>query len=178
MSRPPSMQSSSQNGSNLSSSKVNAGAPSSGLGNSSSRTTSGLSASSHLPGHLSPYRDSASRLSNTIGASTNLAVGSPRSSALARDAASSLQYPTSASRPTSPSPEQEQKLQNIEQGEQIDPSMSESKMDDLGKTDDNGGVATRTRRKAKQELQQEDADMKFGIDIDSEDAMNAVKGGE
>lgn len=61
---------------------------------------------SSLPGHLSPYRDSAARFSSSHG-NANVAVGSPRASALARDAAASLHYPTSASRPTSPSPDQQ-----------------------------------------------------------------------
>ncbi|MCO5565675.1 hypothetical protein L7F22_019349 [Adiantum nelumboides] len=59
----------------------------------------------HSQGHLSPYRDSAARFSSSQGGNASLAVGSPRASALARDAAASLQYPTSASRPTSPSPD-------------------------------------------------------------------------
>ncbi|EPQ26875.1 uncharacterized protein PFL1_05510 [Pseudozyma flocculosa PF-1] len=51
----------------------------------------------HLPGALSPYRDSVARFSQ---------LGSPRISSLSRDATSALHnaYPTSASRPTSPSP--------------------------------------------------------------------------
>lgn len=52
----------------------------------------------HLPGTLSPYRDSSTRFSH---------LGSPRISALSRDATSSLHhnhYPTSSSRPTSPAP--------------------------------------------------------------------------
>ncbi|KAN0065267.1 hypothetical protein ACQY0O_001764 [Thecaphora frezii] len=53
--------------------------------------------SHHLPGTLSPYRDSAARFAQ---------LGSPRISSLSRDTTSALHnsYPTSASRPTSPSP--------------------------------------------------------------------------
>jgi hypothetical protein len=166
----------SQNGSNLSP-KLSAGAVSSGPGNSplgSPRANKGLNAPSlHLPpGHLSPYRDPATRFSNTHGASSNLAVGSSRSSALARDAASSLSYPTSASRPTSPSPEQQ-----LQEQEQKEEQQNDTSMTDDSKTSYQG-VATRTRRKAKQEAQQEVADVKLDTKSDSEDALNAAKGGK
>ncbi|CAO1620186.1 unnamed protein product [Sympodiomycopsis kandeliae] len=60
-----------------------------------------------IPGHMSPYRDSNTRFS--IGGIPGL--GSPRSSALARDAASSTHYPTSASRPSSPGADDKEKDQ-------------------------------------------------------------------
>ncbi len=52
----------------------------------------------HLPGTLSPYRDASSRYAH---------LGSPRISSLSRDATAALKassYPTSSSRPTSPTP--------------------------------------------------------------------------
>ncbi|UZJ52235.1 hypothetical protein CBS101457_001555 [Exobasidium rhododendri] len=100
---------------------------------------------SHLPGHLSPYRDSATRFSSTHGG-TNLAVGSPRSSALARDAASSLHYPTSASRPTSPSPDQEQEQEQERGQERATTNL------DHGDVKKAVGTSTRPRRKTKQEI--------------------------
>lgn len=68
---------------------------------------------------MSPYRDSATRFS-AAHHGTGLAVGSPRSSALARDAASSLHYPTSASRPASPSPDDGEEGDEGEGGEEED----------------------------------------------------------
>lgn len=58
-----------------------------------------------LPGHMSPYRDSSARFSLSGLTSLN----SPRSSVLARDATSSTHYPTSASRPSSPTQEDRDK---------------------------------------------------------------------
>lgn len=52
----------------------------------------------HLPGTLSPYRDASARYAH---------LGSPRISSLSRDATAALKgsnYPTSSSRPTSPTP--------------------------------------------------------------------------
>lgn len=53
----------------------------------------------HLSGTFSPYRDSSARFHSHVGSPR---TGSPRISALARDAALSSHYPTSASRPESP----------------------------------------------------------------------------
>ncbi|SJX63388.1 uncharacterized protein SRS1_14209 [Sporisorium reilianum f. sp. reilianum] len=52
----------------------------------------------HLPGTMSPYRDASARYAH---------LGSPRISSLSRDATAALKgsnYPTSSSRPTSPTP--------------------------------------------------------------------------
>lgn len=52
----------------------------------------------HLPGAMSPYRDASARYAH---------LGSPRISSLSRDATAALKgsnYPTSSSRPTSPTP--------------------------------------------------------------------------
>ncbi|SNX85081.1 uncharacterized protein MEPE_03790 [Melanopsichium pennsylvanicum] len=52
----------------------------------------------HLPGTLSPYRDASARYAH---------LGSPRISSLSRDTTAALKgsnYPTSSSRPNSPSP--------------------------------------------------------------------------
>lgn len=54
----------------------------------------------HLPGVLSPYRDSSARFQSIGSPRTN----SPRISALTREASAASLYPTSASRPTSPGP--------------------------------------------------------------------------
>ncbi|WFD44590.1 hypothetical protein MPSI1_003258 [Malassezia psittaci] len=56
---------------------------------------------SQLPGKMSPYRDSSARLQSHVSSPR---TSSPRISALARDAAmNTTHYPTSSSRPASPS---------------------------------------------------------------------------
>ncbi|CAO1629770.1 unnamed protein product [Parajaminaea phylloscopi] len=73
-----------------------------------------------LPGHMSPYRDSSARYSLS-GLST---IGSPRPSALAREAASNhtgnSAYPTSASRPTSPSLSHDRDADDAQDGDDDD----------------------------------------------------------
>ncbi|PKI84800.1 hypothetical protein MVES_000864 [Malassezia vespertilionis] len=55
----------------------------------------------HLPGKISPYRDSSTRFQSHIGSPR---TSSPRISALTREASmGTSQYPTSSSRPASPS---------------------------------------------------------------------------
>lgn len=128
---------------------------------------------SHLPGHLSPYRDSATRFSSTH-TNTNLAVGSPRSSALARDAASSLQYPTSASRPTSPSPDQSNDLSATE-----DKGNDGDDDDDDGKAILNKGVPTRSLNKTKRDQEDEAAAanevLEDDPEVDLQDVSNTMK---
>ncbi|SPO26626.1 uncharacterized protein UTRI_03918_B [Ustilago trichophora] len=95
MSRAPPLMPSSSSGHSYSSPKLGAAA----IYSTSSPTGSPRPYfAQHLPGTLSPYRDASARYAH---------LGSPRISSLSRDATAALKgsnYPTSSSRPTSPTP--------------------------------------------------------------------------
>lgn len=76
-----------------------------------------------LPGHMSPYRDSAARFSIN-------SLGSPRSSGLARDAA--IHYPTSASRPSSPTGNRGRSTGDDEEGDDEDKEGDDDEDEDSG----------------------------------------------
>lgn len=81
----------------------------------------------HLPGTLSPYRDASARYAH---------LGSPRISSLSRDATAALKgsnYPTSSSRPTSPTPGSRSPSPSSDSGESSRSSSQASR----GPVDDN-----------------------------------------
>ncbi|CEH17684.1 related to endothelial zinc finger protein induced by tumor necrosis factor alpha [Ceraceosorus bombacis] len=94
---------------------------------------------SNIPGHLSPFRTDSS---NRFGSAS---IGSPRTSSLARDAASALHYPTSNSRPSSPMIERDDKA-----GDHAASSTSNMRAVTSSARDDDASGDERSRKRARE----------------------------
>ncbi|SPO26329.1 uncharacterized protein UTRI_03918 [Ustilago trichophora] len=129
MSRAPPLMPSSSSGHSYSSPKLGAAA----IYSTSSPTGSPRPYfAQHLPGTLSPYRDASARYAH---------LGSPRISSLSRDATAALKgsnYPTSSSRPTSPTPGSRSPSPSSDSGESSASSSRASRApaDDQAQLDD------------------------------------------